>query len=55
VLQGVGHVFHPPVPLDRWPSEDRQTRLVFITRNIPAEHIRGLFESVGRLGASSPT
>ena len=33
--------------LDRWPSADTDTRLVFITRNISAEVIRGLFAAVG--------
>jgi G3E family GTPase len=46
VVQGVGHVFHPPVTLDRWPSEDKETRLVFITRNIEEAAIRGLFNAV---------
>jgi G3E family GTPase len=35
VVHGVQHVFHPPRELERWPSEDRRTRLVFITRAIP--------------------
>ena len=47
VVQGVQHIFHPPVELDRWPSADTGTRLVFITRNITAEAIRGLFAAVG--------
>jgi G3E family GTPase len=34
VVHGVQHVFHPPVELPNWPSEDRRTQLVFITRNI---------------------
>jgi len=34
VVHGVQHVFHPPRELERWPSEDRRTRLVFITRAI---------------------
>jgi len=34
VLHGVQHLFHPPVLLPCWPSEDRRTRIVFITRNI---------------------
>ncbi|MEY3379446.1 MAG: hypothetical protein RL468_44 [Pseudomonadota bacterium] len=53
VVQGVGHVFHPPIKLDRWPSADTGSRLVFITRNIPARVIRDLFDAVGRLGAAS--
>lgn len=46
VVQGVQHVFHAPVELDRWPSEDRGTRLVFITRNIEAGVIRNLLAAV---------
>lgn len=34
VLHGVQHVFHPPAPLEKWPSEDRRSRLVFIVRNV---------------------
>ncbi len=35
VLHGVQHLFHPPVLLPSWPSEDRRTRIVFITRDLP--------------------
>ena len=52
VVQGVGHVFHPPVDLDRWPSEDEGSRLVFITRGIEADVLRSLFGAVGALQAS---
>jgi G3E family GTPase len=34
VIHGVQHIFHPPVKLAGWPSSDRRTRIVFITRNI---------------------
>jgi G3E family GTPase len=34
VLHGVQQIFHPPLALPAWPSDDRRTRLVFITRNI---------------------
>lgn len=54
VVQGVGHVFHPPIPLDRWPSDDTGTRLVFITRNIDASAIRSLFDAVGAMQATQP-
>jgi G3E family GTPase len=47
VVQGVQHIFHPPVPLDRWPSDDTHTRLVFITRKISSDTIRNLFKAVG--------
>lgn len=51
VVQCVQHIFHPPVPLDRWPSDDTGTRLVFITRNINAAAINGLFAAVGAVAA----
>jgi G3E family GTPase len=35
VLHGVQHLFHPPVLLPEWPSEDHRTRMVFITRDLP--------------------
>jgi G3E family GTPase len=50
VVQGVGHVFHPPVALDRWPSDDHGSRLVFITRHIAAAQLRSLFEAVNAIG-----
>ena len=46
VVQGVLHLFHAPVPLDRWPSADTDTRLVFITRNIEERTIRNLLDAV---------
>jgi G3E family GTPase len=39
VLHGVQHLFHPPVLLPEWPSDDRRTRIVFITRDLPRETI----------------
>lgn len=41
VVHGVQHVFHPPIELENWPSDDRRTRMVFITRGIPVEELRG--------------
>jgi G3E family GTPase len=49
VVQGVQHVMHPPVRLDKWPSDDTDTRLVFITRGIPEAAIRGLFDAVAAI------
>jgi G3E family GTPase len=39
LLHGVQHVFHPPVLLPQWPSADRRTRMVFITRDLAKEAI----------------
>jgi G3E family GTPase len=46
VIHGVQHVFHPPVWLQRWPSGDRRSRLVFIVRGIPRSWIEALFEAI---------
>jgi G3E family GTPase len=53
VVQGVQHIFHPPVALDRWPSANLETRLIFITRNLSADSIRQLFEAVGAVTLAS--
>jgi G3E family GTPase len=54
VVQGVQHIFHPPVTLDRWPSSDQASRLVFIARNISGESIRQLFQAVGAITYEPP-
>jgi len=51
VVQGVGHIFHPPLTLDRWPSDDKGSRIVFITRHIEAPVLKALFGAVGALSA----
>ena len=43
VIHAVQHVFHPFSHLERWPDQDRRTRLVFITRDIPEKTIREMF------------
>ena len=49
LVQGAQHVFHPPVTLASWPGDERRSRLVFITRNLPREAIEALFAAVGAL------
>ena len=34
VIHGVQHVVHPPAHLDRWPDDDRRSRLIFIVRGL---------------------
>jgi G3E family GTPase len=34
IIQGVQHIFQPPVTLDAWPTNKRCSQIVFITRNI---------------------
>jgi G3E family GTPase len=49
VVQGVQHIFSPPIELDKWPSADRDSRLVFITRNMESDAIRNLMSAVTSL------
>ena len=46
VIHGVQHVFHPPAWLERWPSADRTSRLVFITRGIQRAWIEALLAAI---------
>lgn len=43
VIHGVQHIFHPPIELAEWPSEDRRTRIVFITRDVSRSVIERTF------------
>ena len=47
VIHGVQHVFHPPEVLDKWPDEDRSTRVVIIARNFDQEQIAACFNGFG--------
>jgi G3E family GTPase len=49
VVQGVQHLFHPPVELAAWPSEDRGSRIVFITRGIARDDVANLFVAIGAM------
>ena len=40
VIHGVQHIFHPAVMLKEWPSEDRRSRIIFITRDIDESALR---------------
>ncbi|MGQ0752276.1 MAG: CobW family GTP-binding protein [Betaproteobacteria bacterium] len=53
VVQGVQHLFHPPLELAGWPGDDHGTRLVFITRGITRETVAQLFSVVGSLAVTA--
>lgn len=42
-VHGVRHIFHPPVTLPAWPSDDRRTRIVFIGRDLDEQGIRNTY------------
>ena len=48
VVHGVQHVLHPPVTLDRRPSDDRSTRVVFIGRDPLKDVLRRSSSARGR-------
>jgi G3E family GTPase len=52
VIHAVQHIFHPFSTLETWPDDDRRTRLVFITRDLPEQKLQELFQAV--LGAVAP-
>jgi G3E family GTPase len=43
IVQYVQHLAHPPVELQSWPDDDRDSRIVFIARNIAEREVRDLF------------
>ncbi|HZX83594.1 CobW family GTP-binding protein [Pollutimonas bauzanensis] len=49
VIHGAQELVHSLSWLDRWPSEDRRTRIVFITMDQGAEEIGELVEDIERL------
>jgi G3E family GTPase len=46
LVQFVQHLAHPPAELSNWPDGRRESRLVFITRNLPEAKVRALFAAV---------
>jgi G3E family GTPase len=46
VIHGVQHVFHAPAFLERWPSGDRRSRMVFIARDLPREFVEALLDAI---------
>ena len=54
VVQFVQHLAHPPVELETWPDGNRQSRVVFITRNISEAQVRTLFVAIRGLLPLTP-
>lgn len=48
-IHGVQHILHPPVALPAWPTEDRRSRLVFITQDISRDAIEASFQAFGKV------
>lgn len=48
VIHGVQSVMHPPTRLRRWPTSDRRTQLVFITKNICHSDVENMLLGIER-------
>jgi G3E family GTPase len=46
VIHGVRHVVSQPAFLDRWPSDDERTRIVFIGKEVPRYFISRLLDAI---------
>jgi G3E family GTPase len=46
LIHGVRHVVSPPDFLDRWPSGDERTRMVFIAKGIPRYFVARLVDAI---------
>jgi G3E family GTPase len=46
IIQGVQHIFQPPVTLDAWPSNKRCSQIVFITRNLEKSVVERLLHAL---------
>jgi G3E family GTPase len=56
VIHGVQHILHPVVWLDAWPDDGRgRTRLVFITRDLPAAWVERLLDALTGQSPSGQT
>jgi G3E family GTPase len=55
VIHGVQHVVHVPAILERWPSDDRRSRLVFIVDGLDRGFVERLWNAfLGRSGIDEP-
>lgn len=54
VVHAVQHVVHEPVELDHWPSADRASRLVMVTRNLAPEEVAALWDAIVDFEARAP-
>ena len=45
VIHGVQHVIHVPAVLERWPSDDRRSRIVFIVDDLERETVERLWDA----------
>ena len=49
VIQGAQQIFHSIDWMEKWPSEDKRTRIVFITRNLNQDYIEETLSLIERV------
>jgi len=54
LVNGVQHLVHPPAHLDRWPDEDRRSRLVVISSGLAREEIERSLHAFNALANPVP-
>ncbi|HEX8416485.1 MAG TPA: GTP-binding protein [Methylobacterium sp.] len=55
VVHGVQHVIHAPIHLERWPDDDRRSRLVLIVRDLDPAFVTRLWDAfLGRPRPDAP-
>ncbi|WP_420404341.1 CobW family GTP-binding protein [Nisaea sp.] len=55
IIHGVQHIFHEPVWLDTWPTEDHRSKIIFITRGLPKATVATFFDALQTISAKSDT
>jgi G3E family GTPase len=54
LFHAVQHLVHEPVELEAWPDDERQSRLIFITRGVDQAQVTNLISAMVGLTASVP-
>lgn len=49
VVNGVQHIIHPPTHLDRWPSDDRRSRIIFVVQGLDPKMLQRSLAAFNRL------
>ena len=55
LVNGVQHLVHPPAHLDRWPDEDRRSRVVVISNGLGREEIERSLHVFNAIANPAPT
>ncbi len=49
VVHAVQHLFHPPVQIKTWPTGKRQSRIVFITKDLPRADVESALDKAEKM------